>query len=401
MTSLRKLAVLSSVYPTIEDPTKGLPIWATLRRFPLDLDFAVYCSLPWRPGFMRRLLPPRTYLRYPAPVDSAASRFRTVSLPFFSLPGIGRNWNGKWLARALHSRLAPQPPQALLAYRIYPDGYAAVQVGRRLGIPAVIGSRGSDLKMIPPAGPIRAHTILALQHANAVLCVSQDLVQAALQLGASPERTHLVRNGIDRQIFAMQDRQAARNSLGLDANSPLLVFVGNLLPVKNVHVLIEAAALLQHQGHTSLQLAIIGEGNLEGQLRQAAQQFGVASHVLFLGAKPASEVAQWLNAADVFCLPSQSEGLPNVVLEALSCGCPVVGTTVGGIPELVNSKCGILASPGNAAELAAAITQALKFDWNREAIAGQPISGWESVADRTLDFCRAAVAEGPRLSMIR
>jgi glycosyltransferase involved in cell wall biosynthesis len=95
-----------------------------------------------------------------------------------------------------------------------------------------------------------------------------------------------------------------------------------------------------------------------------------------------------MRAADVFCLPSYSEGCPNVVVEALACGRPVVATKVGGIPELVNETCGMLIPPRNAGELAKALDRALSKPWDSEEIARTFTRSWETVAAETLAVCR-------------
>ncbi len=396
---MRQLAVLSAVYPTREDHAKGRPIWATIDRFPRDLDFTVYCSLPLRPAWLRRVLPPRSYLRYPSPVNSTDSWFRTESLTYFSLPGAGSIWNGWWLSRALLGRMRGSKPDSILAYRAYPEGHAAVLAGRRLGVPAIISVRGSDLKLLPPSGPIRLRTQTALREAAAVLAVSQDLADCALALGANPERVHLVRNGIDRNVFRPEDKVAAREALSFPAEAKLLLFVGNLLPVKGVTFLLDALAVLRRDSGSNVRLAIIGDGNLEFQLRGQVRSAGIEDVVQFLGQQRQTEIARWMSAADLLCLPSLSEGMPNVVVEAFSCGCPVVGTTVGGIPELVVPGCGCLVPPGDAAALAQALSKALTTPWDSGFIAGQPIESWGQVAARTLAICNRATTTADASSL--
>ena len=104
---------------------------------------------------------------------------------------------------------------------------------------------------------------------------------------------------------------------------------------------------------------------MDQELRHRASQEDLKGRVTFaVGAHP-HEIARWLAASNVFCLPSYSEGCPNVVIEALSCGVPVVASNVGGIPELLNSRCGILVPPGDAQQLARGLSRALDHSWNR------------------------------------
>lgn len=309
-------------------------------------------------------------------------------LDYFSIPGLTRRLNGRLLARALERRLRACRPDVVLAYRIYPDGYAAVAAGAHLGIPAVVSARGSDLKLIPEAGMARRDTIHAVRHAAAVLCVSRDLVRIAEELGGE-NRVHLVRNGVDRAIFHPVDQAEARSELGVPLGQLTVVFVGHLIPVKGLPALLRALRILR-EGGQAWNAVLIGEGGQEVELRATAQQFGIGPWVQFLGARSPREIALWLNACDVFCLPSESEGLPNVVIEALACGRNVVGTNAGGIPELVGTESGFVVPRGDHGALADAIRQSVERAWDRERISRSCPLSWEETAELTLQICQSA-----------
>ena len=246
-TGTMRVSVLTTAYPTPKEPNRGAPIWATLDKFQGKVDFEVNCSLARSPRWVRHFIQPRSYLQYPGHVDATVNPGMPARmLEYFSLPGITRWFNGRLLARALHRRILQSRPDVILAYRIYPDGYAAVSVGNRLGIPAVISSRGSDLKKLPAKGLARADTVEAVRNAAAVLCVSEDLLQIAHSLGGS--NIHLVRNGVDRSVFYPVDQDEARSSLGVPATLRLITFVGNLIPLKNVPVLLKAIRILKDTG---------------------------------------------------------------------------------------------------------------------------------------------------------
>jgi glycosyltransferase involved in cell wall biosynthesis len=110
-------------------------------------------------------------------------------------------------------------------------------------------------------------------------------------------------------------------------------------------------------------------------------------HNRFLGRRGSPEVASWLAAANVFCLPSYAERCPNSVIEALACGRPVVGTRVGGIPELVDSESGILVAPQDSEALAEALGEALSRPWNERQISQRSQRGWDQVAEETCQIC--------------
>jgi glycosyltransferase involved in cell wall biosynthesis len=137
-----------------------------------------------------------------------------------------------------------------------------------------------------------------------------------------------------------------------------------------------------------LRLAIVGQGPLKETLARRAAAAGVEGRVMLPGRCDAAGIAQWMRAADVFCLPSYSEGCPNVVVEALACGRPIVGTKVGGIPELVKDGCGLLVPPRDVAALRGALDTALSRPWDSVEIARTSTRSWETVAAETLAVCR-------------
>lgn len=397
-----KLSVLTAVYPTREEPARGSPIWATLKEFLGRVEFMVSCSRAHSPLWVPRIVSPRSYLHYSSGVDGTrnpAIPARTLDYPY--LPGVSRNFNGRLLARVFEKRVCQERPDVILAYRIYPDGVAAVKTGLALGVPAVIGARGSDLKLIPPSGLIRRDTIWALRHAAAVLCVSEDLAGIARQWSPA-DRVHFVRNGVDAAVFSPGDCSVVRARLGIPADRNLVVFTGNLIPVKGIPTLLRALAALRRHGHL-WHAALIGDGGQRSELAALAVELGVAPQVDFLGPKDAPEIAQWLNACNVFCLPSESEGMPNVVLEALSCGRNVVATDVGGVGEIVCDRSGILVPRGDAEALAGALQRSLEIPWNRQAIADSCRYSWAEVAEKTLAICDsvrgAAGAATPGLAL--
>ena len=129
-------------------------------------------------------------------------------------------------------------------------------------------------------------------------------------------------------------------------------------------MLIEAMRGVRSGCRKDIVLAVVGGGGLEAELRAKVDACGLAPQVKFYGRRPHEEVPDWISACDVLCLPSFREGCPNVVLEALASGRPVVASAVGGVPELINSKTGVLVPAGEAAALADALIQAVDCLWD-------------------------------------
>ena len=178
-------------------------------------------------------------------------------------------------------------------------------------------------------------------------------------LGTPSDRAHLIYEGTDRDLFCPGDRQAARRAIGLSPAGLRLLFVGNLLPVKAVHILIDACAELLASG-LKFEADIVGEGPLYAELQQQIMRLGLSESVHLHGRMLQNALPDWYRAADLVVLSSQSEGVPNVLVEAAACGTPFVATNVGGISEIAHLSPGELVNPGDSAALARAINAKLR-----------------------------------------
>ncbi len=379
-----KIAVVSPYFPTKDRPAYGRSAYETVRCLARKTALRAYCPLAAYPRW--RLLHPRTYPYREAAIDYSPPGVETEYFRYPVVPVLSRPFNGAICASRLLPRLKEARPDVILNYWLYPEGYASVRAGQRLGIPVVVGALGSDVRCITDR--ITRHlTRKAVRQADAVITVSAELRRSVISLGASPDRVFAVLNGCDREVFRPSSRAAARGMLGLDETWRIVLFVGNLHPVKGLHDLIEAFSKVA-AATPSAHLILVGEGSLRGELQEVARRGGLGQRVHFPGRCSFDEVARWMAASDLFCLPSHSEGCPNVVIEALSCGLPVVATEVGGTPELVNESCGILVSPQSPGALGEAISRALNTEWDTHTISTAMSRSWETVAQETLDICR-------------
>ena len=219
------------------------------------------------------------------------------------------------------------------AHYFYPDGVAAAIVARVLGKPLLITARGSDINLIAEHALPRRMMLWAARQAAACIGVSQALVNRMRELGMAPGKLHMLRNGVDLQRFHPIPQAEARAAIG-HQGQPLLLSVGNLVALKGHDLCIDALAELK-ASHPGARLLIVGAGPLREQLARHAQERGVAESVHLVGPIPNTELARWYSAADCLLLASSREGWPNVLLEAMACGTPVIGTAVGGVPEII------------------------------------------------------------------
>jgi glycosyltransferase involved in cell wall biosynthesis len=225
-------------------------------------------------------------------------------------------------------------------------------------LPVVLKVHGSDILELPKHPGRRRGTIAALCGADRVVAVSRDLAQKAIDLGADPSRVHLIYNGLDDTVFHPGRRQEARERLALDTTKPVVLYVGNLVPVKGPDVLIEACGLIAAWG-VDFDLHVIGRGALRGSLERLASERRIGGRVTFHGPVAHEKLPDWFRAASLLVLPSRSEGVPNVLLEASACGTPYVASQVGGVPEIAHLGLSRLVPKEDPLALARAIQETL------------------------------------------
>ncbi|NUO78909.1 glycosyltransferase family 4 protein [candidate division KSB1 bacterium] len=267
------------------------------------------------------------------------------------------------------------------SHYVYPDGFAAIKLGEHFNKPVVVSARGSDINLFARFPIIRRLLRHTLAHAEHVIAVCQALKDAMMQLGAPAEKISVIPNGVDASKFYPRDKEESRRALNLPEKR-IILSVGELIPRKGFHVLIKALKLcLAQRGVHDLCLVIVGEGAYRNELEKLIAELQLEEHVKLVGAQPHAELRRWYSAADYFCLASEREGWPNVVLEALACGTPVIATKVWGIPEIITSEAFGILTNRNEEDLAQALARAMNTAWNKAALVQYARERtWEKVA---------------------
>jgi teichuronic acid biosynthesis glycosyltransferase TuaC len=381
-----KVTVVTSDFPIPVEPYRGHSEYQILLTLSKLADVNVLCPFPRYPRWFQPMYDYREPDLSFSPPGVATRYFE-----YPAVPGLTRCINGLVCANYLEPYFRENPPDVACNFWLYPEGFATVTVARRLGIPSIVGSIGSDLNRIPdPAS--KWLTRLAMQRASFVVTKSDHLRQQAIRMGIDGRKVRTVRNGCDPNVFYLADRSVARAKLAIHDDAELVLFVGRLDTKKGIVELLEAFVSLASR-RPNLLLAYIGDGPGAEQLRCKAKDFALQDRVILVGACPSQKVAQWLAAAHVLALPSYNEGYPNVVIEALSCGRPVIATNVGGILELVNEQSGILVSPRDSRGLALAIETALERNWDERLISTQFRRSWDEAAVEMLSICELALQQ--------
>jgi glycosyltransferase involved in cell wall biosynthesis len=383
---MTRIAIVTPILPVpfdiargrfIHEQAKALSRIATIRIF---LQTARYPAIGW--------LKPQSYVD--GQVETGHDLWQGLDVDAYTypaLPWVSRPFNGTSGARRLLPRLRAFNPDVVVAYWAYPEGLSGVRAAHALGKPCIVGVLGSDV--LTRSGWLARMTRTALHEADAVAVVSEHLGRVvAMRYGVDSKHVHTIINGYNTSVFHPRSQPACRSELGLPVDARLIVFVGRLIEAKGLRELLLAFDTLA-ASKPRIHLALVGDGVMRDELAALVHASPAAARIHMPGALAPAQVATWINAADVFTLPSWSEGYPNVVVESLACGRPVVASDVGGLPEIVTPDNGILVPARDPAALARGLASALARTWDHAGIAAGMQRTWDDVARETLVLCEA------------
>jgi teichuronic acid biosynthesis glycosyltransferase TuaC len=378
-----RIAVVSRYFPSSGEPWQGRSAYQTIRALNSQADVHVFYPNSAYPTFLR----PRTRLFEALDPNYSPAGVSVSYHDYPALPLLSRPFNGTMAANALLPYVRAFRPDLIFSIFLYPDSYAALQIAKKLHVPLVAMGIGSDIHSIGDRLSAM-YTRKVLRQADFLVTVSEDLRQKALSMGAKPETSRSVVNGCDLSIFHVRDRAEARRQLSLDAGAEIVLYIGRMDLRKGLRELVEASAKLR-SAHPNLHVYMVGEGPDRPQITQAIESAGATGYIHTLPPCPPDDVAVWMAASDLVTLPSYMEGCPNVVLEALACGRPVVATRVGGIPEIMSDACGRLVPPRDATALAEALATVLSATWDASSISAHWSRSWNTVAQELLNIFRS------------
>jgi glycosyltransferase involved in cell wall biosynthesis len=362
-----RILALTNLYPNPYQPNRATFNRQKLRRLAARHPLAVIAPIAWVEELADRW---KGGVRLPRDRRVMCDGI-TVDHPLYLYPPkVLRGWYGHCFKRsvgpAFARALAEFGPEVVFAPWAYPDGWAAVELSHAAGLPVVIMVHGSDVLRLDLHPGRRQRTIEGLRQADGVVAVSQDLADRVIGLGADPERVRVVYDGVDTELFHPGPADEARARLGLPGDEPIVLFIGNLVPVKGLDVLVDACARLAGDG-VWFACYLVGQGPQRRRLEQQVGRLGLEGRVRLVGPRPHQTLPDWYRAATLFVLPSHSEGVPTVLLEAAACGTPFVASRVGGIPEIVHLGSSRLVPPGDAGVLARTLRTCLEGPTARPA----------------------------------
>jgi glycosyltransferase involved in cell wall biosynthesis len=392
-----RILTFTNLYPSTAQPRHGIFIEHRVRQLVAsgEVSVRVIAPQPWVPAAGR------LFGRYSALARVPATEIRDgvrVWYPrFFAVPKLTSWINPLLMALSvlpLARRLQRESDFDLIdAHFFYPDGAAAVLLGLWLGKPVAVTARGTDINIFPDYAVPRRWIRWVARRASALITVSASLRDALMRLGVARERVSVLRNGVDLELFTPVDRDTARDELRLDG--PVMISVGHLIPDKGHQFVIEALPQLP-----GTSLLIAGDGPMRAQLEALAVRLGVVERIRWLGTLSQQQLARHYAAADITLLVSKIEGMPNVLLESLACGTPVVATNVGGNGEIVNARvAGMLIDERSAAAVAGAVGKLLQAKHDRSAVRRHAEQfGWAPTTQGLLNLFAGLAGRGTAAS---
>lgn len=324
-----KISVITSLFPSEPAPYEG--VFAERRWLGMvdrGHEVQVIQPVPYTPGPFSR-----GRHKTIAAMGRHEDRGVLVHRPrYWHWPGRARGNAQRFAKRAIREldRLGTEPDVVVCDYA-WPAAAVAPALRKR-GIACLVNGRGSDVLEVAGEAGLGAELRAYLQAAGHWCAVSQDLVDSMDGLTEQSGRGVLVPNGVNTELFAPRDPQAAREGLGLALDGPLVLVVGHLIARKDPVLALKVFAA---GAPPEARLVFVGAGPLAPQLLNRAKDYGLDGRVSFAGERPPGELADWYCACDLLLLCSTREGRPNVVLEALACGRNVLATRAGGTAEIL------------------------------------------------------------------
>ncbi|WP_427978841.1 glycosyltransferase [Agarivorans sp.] len=350
MKSKPAMVIISNLYPLPWEPNRAKFNHQQFSLLKTEYQLSILVPVAFPEWFKhRRQIQQSDELRY---------------LPYFYTPKLGRRFYSvmMFLSLLLHSGwwLKRQRPEVLMASWAYPEAVATSWLAKLYKARFFFKVHGSDINQLAQV-PARAKQIKkASQRALGILSVSQALAKEMGNLGIAQNKISVIYNGVDHQKFGVDSERPY--------SEPYVLYVGNLKADKGVMELYQGFAQIA-ASQPQLHLVYAGTGAMKAAIEQQAQRDGLKLRVIWLGSVAHDDLPAWISHAQLLALPSYAEGVPNVVLEAMACGTPVLATRVGGIPEVVNEAiCGILIKPKMADAVAQGIASIMQRDWDRAAI---------------------------------
>lgn len=360
-------------------------------------DVRVVSPLPFFPAIQSLQFMDKWYKFSQVPDEAVFGKVKAYYPKYPMIPKISESAQSflmiPFLYRALKTIQQNDGIDVVNAHYLYPDGVAAYRVCNMLKLPVVLSALGSDVNVLAQKKRISGQIKNALSKCSAITAVSDNLALKIRESGINGREIHVLHNGVDLSLFSLLDRNYEREKAGIPSNKKIILYVGRLSPEKGLNFLLEATLKLKDKW-PNLRVILIGDGPDIHKLVEIRDSLGIGDLIHFVGEKTPAEINCWLGISDLLCLPSIREGCPNVILESFASGRPVIGSNVGGIPEMIEEgENGLMFNSGDAVDLAEKLDGALRIHWDPAVIRKSVENrSWASVAERYIDIYNRSIS---------
>lgn len=251
---------------------------------------------------------------------------------------------------------------------LWSAGYVGAKLKEKYNVPFVVTAHGYDIYDLPFRDDDWKKKIeYVLNAADYIITVSESNLKCIGQLDIKVP-IKVIPNGFNKKLFYPRDSINCRDVLNLPQDKKIILTAGSLIEIKGHKYLVDAIGeVIKHR--KDVICIIIGDGELENKLQKQIRKAGLQNYIMLTGGKPHNEIPIWMNACNVFVLPSLKESFGVVQIEAMACGKPIVSTKNGGSEEIISNEClGYLIEPENSNELALGLLAAINKEWNVEKI---------------------------------
>ena len=376
-----KILVITNLFPNNKEPNRGVFNKQQITELAKLCELQVVAPVAWHRA--RGITKEEEICGTQGRQDTKTQGLKVYHPRYFMIPKIGRSLYGFFFYFGIIGKVKEIYEtfkfDMILATWAYPDSFGAALVSHALKKPLVIKVHGSDVNLSSKYLLRRKMISYAFKKAEKIIAVSNALKEKIISFGIPGEKVEIIQNGINTELFKPMDKVECRKKLSLPLDKKIVLFVGNLEKVKGVDILLDAVKNLPEDIH----LVIVGNGSLMKNAIRITQDAELTNRISFIGSRPHNEIPAWMNASDVFCLPSRNEGCPNVVLEALACDVPIVASKVGGIPELIKGEeYGILVPSQDSSALQEGIKRCLELRWDRNKLRESVLNmSWQKNAE--------------------
>jgi len=372
----KKILIFTNIFPCDTRPNAGFYIFEQVRRLKKHYDVRVIVGHPRNIFSCKKSLMQKT-------------SFEAIEIyqpSYYTMPKIGvlaSGWSYYMSTAGLIEEIHKEFKfNMVISYWTYPEGHAALKVAKKYNVPLMIRPRGSDINVFLDNKWLASRVYNVLNQTDYILPNTEHMKNRIIGMGVEKDRVSFQSNGIDAAEFYPIAKDQAREQLELSLDTKIVLFVGSFKDIKGIPYYLNAIKMLDTQEYMNLNFIFLGEGKYKSDIIKLSSELRHVS-VSIPGDITHTRLNVWMSAADLLCLPSLNEGCPNVLLESLACGLPVVASDVGGIPEIINHEdLGILFEAKNSEAIAGAIKEGLTRKWDSAKLLNRiKNQSWDNVVD--------------------